>query len=98
MTTFQKLTECQARELLLRTHLDSLIDWASRTTVSGCTPIEILWATAALKTPYDDTALKAALSAERERCVVACGKVFVETGDVYAAEACAIAILALGDE
>lgn len=58
-----ELAASQAREKVLKTHLESLIDWASRTTVSGCTPMEILYATAALNMFTDDTALRGLLKA-----------------------------------
>ena len=87
----QQLAASQAREKVLREQLESLVLWASRATVSGCTPMEILYATAALNQPTDDSALKAALAAERERCASVC--LDIVDGQQYAE-----AIRALGDE
>ena len=58
----EKLAECQAREKVLR---DALVRYANTWTWN---PDYVL---AALAQPTDDTALKAALAAERVRCAEA---------------------------
>ena len=62
----KELVECQAREAMLETHLGNLVNWVYRNAIWGCTPVELIYAQAALKSEKDDKALKEALATERE--------------------------------
>lgn len=93
----QQLAESQAREKVLLDALGYIAEWNR---AFRQTPKEI--ADNALAQPSDDTALKAALAAERERCALVCdglhdqwkwGNNEPESGP----NDCAKAIRALGD-
>ena len=91
----QQLAASQAREKVLRDAIEFFIDTA-------ICQADINVATEALAQPTDDTALKAALAAERERCAKVCednlsGLLIADNRYNQWVNSCAEAIRALGD-
>ena len=90
------LAASQAREKVLRDALEHMC-----MTFTATSKYDGMLVSRALDQPTDDTALKAALAAERERCAKVCDSVWNGDADTYdysvACNECAITIRELGD-